>query len=424
MHSKSGGHHISSILLSLHSRLPDHPDQHIARDHGGQREGHAELHEGAGFHVIAFLAQDAQARDVGGSADRGEVAAQGRPGQQAEVQQVAAFDAHARVERGDDRQHRCHIGNVIDEGGEENREPHDHRVHHEEIAIAGSLEEAGHQVDHARLADAGDDHKQAGQQQQGEQVDLLEGADDDARILLDENAAQQADRIDAHADQAVDGEALREAHERGRDQQADGAQQQPGREHIVHFFRGFGLDRPAFFSQRGPKHKGGGYGRDLHDPEHAHLAVHEEEIHEVHTRVAAQQYGGGIAHQRRGALQVGGDGDGDDAGDRGHFELFGDADGHRGHHQHSRHVIHKGGDDRREYGQADDGPLDVGHPVDDQISQAGRHARLDEQRDCAHGAGDHHQHIPVDGRKHIAQGHDAQRDEERGGTQRDPCAVI
>ena len=53
------------------------PDQDVGRNDGSHGEGDADLEEVAVGNFVAFLAQDADAGDVGGSTDGGAVAAQG-----------------------------------------------------------------------------------------------------------------------------------------------------------------------------------------------------------------------------------------------------------------------------------------------------------------------------------------------------------
>ena len=70
--------------MELHAK--QNPDQDVSGNNGGQGEGNADLEEVAVGNLVAFLAQDADTGDVGGSADGGDVAAQSSTGEQTEIQ--------------------------------------------------------------------------------------------------------------------------------------------------------------------------------------------------------------------------------------------------------------------------------------------------------------------------------------------------
>ena len=73
------------------------PDEDIRGDDGGQGEGNADLEEVAVGDRMAFLAQDADAGDVGGSTDGSTVAAQGSTGQQTQIQAVESMPISAAI---------------------------------------------------------------------------------------------------------------------------------------------------------------------------------------------------------------------------------------------------------------------------------------------------------------------------------------
>ena len=123
---------------------------------------------------MAVPAQDADAGDVGRSADGGAVAAQGGAGQQPEVED-GGVDAQARGQAGDHRQHGGHVGDVVDEGREEHRRPDDGGVNGKDVAPAHLGQQAGGGVHHAHVGDAPDDQEQAEQQADGLEVDGLQG---------------------------------------------------------------------------------------------------------------------------------------------------------------------------------------------------------------------------------------------------------
>ena len=135
----------------------------------------------------------------------------------------------------------------------------------------------------------------------------------------------------------------------------------------------------------------------LHRPEDTGTAAEPEEVKEVHLGIAAQQDGGGVAHQGGRTLQVGGDRDGDDGGNGGHILLLAHRQSDGGDHQNRGHVVHEGRHHARKHCHGHDGHLDVLELGQHHVSDAHGHLGLDEQGHDAHGARDHHEDIEVDG---------------------------
>ena len=73
-------------------------------------------------------------------------------------------------------------------------------------------------------------------------------------------------------------------------------------------------------------------------------------------------------------------------------------------HQHCGDIVHEGGDQAGEQREGQDHPLDGAHAGDDEIAELHRHAGIDEEIDGPHGAGDHHQYVPVDLRECVDHG--------------------
>src|SRR5699024_3266762 len=120
-HTKSAGPRRAALSVTVLRLYAVHqPQIDVSRNDGGQGEGDANAAEVAGLDLVAVPAQDADAGDVGRSADGGAVAAQGRAGQQAEVKD-GRVDAHAGRQAGDHRQHGGNIRDVVDEGREQDR---------------------------------------------------------------------------------------------------------------------------------------------------------------------------------------------------------------------------------------------------------------------------------------------------------------
>ena len=70
------------------SRTPDEPDEQVAGDDRGEGEGDANLHEVGEAYLVAFLAEHADAGDVGRGADGRQVAAEGGADKETEEQEV------------------------------------------------------------------------------------------------------------------------------------------------------------------------------------------------------------------------------------------------------------------------------------------------------------------------------------------------
>ena len=292
-------------------------------------------------------------------------------------------------------QHRGHIGDVVDEGGERHAGPDDDRVDQKHVAAAELAEDARDRVDDARLGDAADDNKEARQKQQRLVVDLLQRFYKGVGVSLFDDVRDEADEEHAHADDAVgDARAVRE--EADPDQQQHRAREQHGRQIVRDDGVLLGLGFLLVTAEEPQQHEGREPRADLHDEEHAGASLEPEEVHEVHVRRAAEQDAGGVAHQGGRALQVGGHGDRDDHRHGRDVELLRDGEGHRRDHEHGRDVVHERGHDAREQAQGDDRGAHGADLVQQHVRHQRRHARVDEDGDQAHRAGDHHQHVPVD----------------------------
>ena len=124
------------------------------------------------------------------------------------------------------------------------------------------------------------------------------------------------------------------------------------------------------------------------------------------------------------ALQVGGNSDGDDEGNRVCLQLFADLNGNRSNHQNSGHIINKSGDNARDQAQRHRCPLNIGHPVHNDIRQTGGHAAVDEKLHQAHSTADHQQNIKVQGADDLVHRQHAQNNKEQTGGQRNIGAVL
>ncbi len=72
-------------------------------------------------------------------------------------------------------EHGGHIGNVVDERGEEHAGPHNDRINHKEVAPAQLGDERGQLINDPLFCNAANHQEQAQQQQNGVQVNFLQG---------------------------------------------------------------------------------------------------------------------------------------------------------------------------------------------------------------------------------------------------------
>ncbi len=319
---------------------PDEPAEKVAGDDGDQSERHTDAHEVAGGHVASLATKNANAGDVGGGADGGEVAAQGGAYQKTEIQHKGIPALHGG-NAGDNGEHGGHIGDIIDEGGEQHGTPDDERVHQEEVAAADLNKQLADGVDDTGFGDAGNDQEQAGQKDQGLIIDLLNGFLHRIQILVLYIGANSTDDEHNKTDDAV-GYSRLAGDEGGGDEKNNCANQNIRGKEIFHYGRLGGSNGSPFLAED-PKDNGNGYkSAQFHGPEDAELSVHEQEIHEVHACIAAQQDRSGVAHQGGSALQVGGHGDGDDQRHGRGVQPFGNGNAHRCDHKYGSHIVHKG----------------------------------------------------------------------------------
>ena len=317
-----------------------------------------------------------------------------------------------------DREHRCNIRNVVNEGRDDNRAPDDDGVHAEEAVSAEFHKQGADVLNDARFGQRADDDEQAHEKQERFKVNFAQRILDGAEVLFLEDGADEADEEQRHADQAICNG--RTAGDEGRrDQQHDRADQQIRREQILH--NGRRADRDlALFLAEDEHDDGDGHERaQLNGKEDGAFAVHKDEVQKVHVGVTAQHDGRRIADERRRTLQIGRDGDADEKRDRGHFELLCDRQRDRRDHQDSCNVIDERRHDACEHGQCDRDPHDVGRLLQQKIGHALRHFGLNKQRDRAHRTGEHQKNVPVDGGKDRGQRHRTGDNEDDGGDERD-----
>ena len=139
---------------------------------------------------------------------------------------------------------------------------------------------------------------------------------------MDDHADDADGQADQAAPQIVEGggdAACRLRHKGGEDQAYDRGDHEEGGDEVVHLGLYLGGDRLLFSAEENQQSAEGNQSTELYAPEDAGLSKHPEEIKECHARVSAQKNAGGIAHQGGRSLQVGGDGDRDQDGNRGNL---------------------------------------------------------------------------------------------------------
>ena len=131
--------------------------------------------------------------------------------------------------------------------------------------------------------------------------------------------------------------------------------------------------------------------------EDAGLSIHPEETRKIHLRVGTKHNGRRISDQCCGALQIGRNRDGQNHRNRVDLQFFADGHADRRDHEDGRHIVNEGGDNAGEKGHENRYPHDVRRFVQKIVGDFVRHFGRDEEVDDDHGAGNHHEHVPVDG---------------------------
>ena len=199
------------------------------------------------------------------------------------------------------------------------------------------------------------------------------------------------------------------------DQQQYRQKEQDGGNLILHNRAAAGLDTPVLLTEQPQQDHGGDQSADLRDEEHAGAAQENEKVVEAQTGVAAQQDGRGIAHQRGGALQVAGYGDGDDHPHGADIQSLCRSQRHRSDHKNGRYIVHERRDQTSEKAEDDDGPLDAGNFLQDKVAEQGRHSGVDDKSNQTHGARDHEQNVEIDAGQDLVQREHSCDNEDHGG---------
>ena len=165
------------------SHAVEQPQIYVGGNDGRQRKGNADLQKIGVFDGVSLLAENADARNVGGCADGGTVSAQGRARKKSEIQH-RGIHPQSRGKPGDHGDHGGDVGDVINERRNENRRPNDHRIQEEHVAASHLRQEIGRGVDHALLRNAADHDEQAQQKSDGLEINFLQRGYDGGELLL------------------------------------------------------------------------------------------------------------------------------------------------------------------------------------------------------------------------------------------------
>ena len=104
---------------------------------------------------------------------------------------------------GKEREHRCDVGYVIDEGGDEDRTPYDDREKDEFVRAAEACDEVCEVIDNADFPDGCDDDEKSCQEEHSIIVHCLEGVNHALCGLLLDELPDDRDDAAHHADDTV-----------------------------------------------------------------------------------------------------------------------------------------------------------------------------------------------------------------------------
>ena len=251
----------------------------------------------------------------------------------------------------------------------------------------------------------------------------MDSAADVLRLVISDIIKNRCDDSKDAADRAVCD--VRRIGNEGRGDQGGDHQKEHEGGHIVCDNRSFlGGYRFAVLAEKDHHDRNGGQSAELHRKEHAGLSIHPEEIHEVHVGVVAEHDGSRIAHERCGALQVGGDRNGNDHGNGIDVQLLAYCKSDRRDHEHGSDVVDKGGDEARKERHADRDPHDVGTLIEQNVCHQVGHPGRDKEVHEDHSAGDHKKDVPVDHGEKARKGKDPCDQKDQSGAQRIVGAIF
>ncbi len=147
-------------------RLPAEkdPDEQAAGENRDQGEGQAHADELEESRFVAVFFQNAHGHDVGRGPDRGDVAAHAGPQQQPDVQGVG-LDRRALGQQPDHGEHGHQVRDVVDEGAEGHRHPHDQEEDDQRPASGDLLHPGGDVVQQPHGGQALHQHEDTDQEQ-------------------------------------------------------------------------------------------------------------------------------------------------------------------------------------------------------------------------------------------------------------------
>ena len=287
--------------------FPYQPQEEVTDGDGGQCEWNADLHEALEADLVPLLLQDTGCRNVGRGTDRSQVSAEGRTGQKAEIEKVR-LNSKGHRNGADHRKHRCNVGNVIDEGGDDNGSPDDHGIEQEQVALSKGSNDAGEIIDDADLLEAADDKENGNQHQHGLVIKLTHGMLPAFRAMGAEKVTKCSNGSEGAAEETIRDRGLIRK-KRSKNQGNDNAAQHEGGKIIVHLRLLFTVHRLGIMTEEEHDDRNRCERAKFYGEEDTGASVHPEEMGEVHLRIGAEHDGGGITDQSGGTLQIGGNGD-------------------------------------------------------------------------------------------------------------------
>ena len=239
---------------------------------------------------MTLLAENADARDVRGCADRGQVAAEGRTAEQTVVHDLRV-DAEVDGDDRDNGEHGSGVGNIVDECRENDGHPDYNSVDDEHAAGASADFRYGvaDDINNTRVLYAADYDEKTGQKNDGVVVDLFECVFDYLGVLV-EQLAEYADKEEEHADKTVGylglveltlGRVALVGNERNGDEADNSRNKQEGRELVLNLCAVVDMYLVVLLAEHEEDYQRADKCARLNDPEHAGLALVNEEVGEI-----------------------------------------------------------------------------------------------------------------------------------------------
>ena len=291
---------------------PNEPDKYVAGQHGGESKGYAVSHEGCRLDLISLFFEDSDAGNICACTDRGEISAEGCAAEKSVVKKLR-LHAHVGGDNGNNGEHRCRVGNIVDKRRENNGNPNDNRVNDELGAGAEFCDSVSDDVNNACTLDSADYDEKSGEKGNRVVVDLLEGVLDYLVILVEENLTDNADYEEAYADKAVGDIGLVEltlgcpvlvGNERSGDEKHDCSDEEKSREFILNLGSCVEFDFCIVLAEHKKNNECADDCSCLNDPEHTGFSAVNKEVREVEVSRFCEKNRSCVADERCRTLEI------------------------------------------------------------------------------------------------------------------------